>query len=504
MAVLCTAAALVLVDVATSLPTLEDRALSVALRDTSDSRLGEAIAEQVAAHPGRSGVYPLTSGQDAFTVRLRLAQTAERSIDAQYYIWRDDLTGKLLYRALFDAAERGVRVRLLLDDNRTSGLDPLLAALDAHPNIEVRLFNPFVLRRARLLGYLTDFMRLNRRMHSKSFTVDNQVTIIGGRNVGDEYFDAAPEGALAFSDLDVLAAGPVVAEVSTQFDQYWASRSAHPAAPLLPAPRHGVRELLAPSPAAAARLDAAQNAGPVDELLAGSLAFEWAPVQMLSDDPAKGLGLAPPETHFPRLLTDALGPVAAELDLVSPYFVPTTTAVATLTSMAAGGVKVRILVNSLEATDVKAVHSGYVKWRAELLAAGIELFEMRLVGSAAADERLAGPFGSSATSLHAKTIAADRCRIFIGSFNLDQRSASLNTELGFVIESSSLAGRLAQLFDEAIPEVAYRVELSGDGDLYWVEQRGGERIRHDTEPGTTAWERAAVTILSWLPIDWLL
>ncbi|HEX7061694.1 MAG TPA: phospholipase D family protein [Woeseiaceae bacterium] len=467
-------------------------------------RLGDAIAPLVAAHPGRSGVYPLTGGQDAFAVRLRLAQAAERSIDAQYYIWRDDLTGKLLYRALFDAAERGVRVRLLLDDNRTAGLDPLLAALDAHPNVEVRLFNPFVLRRVRLLGYLTDFMRLNRRMHSKSFTVDNQVTIIGGRNVGDEYFDAAPAGALTFSDLDVLAVGPVVAEVSTQFDQYWASRSAHPAGPLLPAPRHGLRELLAPSPAAAARLGAVQNAGPVDELLAGSLALEWAPVEMLSDDPAKGLGLAPPETHFPRLLTDALGPVGAELDLVSPYFVPTRTAVETLTSMAGGGVKVRILVNSLEATDVKAVHSGYVKWRTELLAAGIALFEMRLVGSAAAEERLAGPFGSSATSLHAKTIAADRSRIFIGSFNLDRRSASLNTELGFVIESSNLAGRLAQLFDEAIAEVAYRVELSEGGDLYWVEQRGGERIRHDTEPGTTAWERGAVTILSWLPIDWLL
>lgn len=504
VAVLCGIAALVLLDVATPLPPLDGRSTSVAFGDTNDTHLGEAIAPLVAAHPGTSGIYPLLDGPDAFAVRLRLAQVAERSIDAQYYLWNDDLTGTLLYRALFDAAERGVRVRLLLDDNRTSGLDPLLAALEAHPNVEVRLFNPFVLRGARVLGYLTDFARLNRRMHNKSFTVDNQATVIGGRNVGDEYFDATSEGVLTFADLDVLAVGPVVAEVSGQFDRYWSSRSAYPAEALLPAPERRASDFLAPSPAAPAWLEVVRNTAFVAELLAGAPEFEWAPTRLLADDPAKGVGLAPPETHFPRVLTEALGPVEGELDLVSPYFVPAEWGVRTLSGLAARGVKIRILVNSLEATDVKAVHSGYAKWRAELLASGITLFEMRLVGSAAAEERLTGPFGSSATSLHAKTIAADRSRIFIGSFNLDQRSARLNTELGFVIESPPLAGRLAELFDEAIPEAAYRVQLSEDGDLYWVEQRDGERIRHDTEPGTTAWERGVVRILSWLPIDWLL
>jgi cardiolipin synthase C len=242
----------------------------------------------------------------------------------------------------------------------------------------------------------------------------------------------------------------------------------------------------------------------VDSLLTGSLELEWAPTRMISDDPAKGLGEADPETLFPQVLKNALGLPEAELDLVSPYFVPAESGMRTLTSLARNGVRIRVLVNSLEATDVPAVHAGYAKWRKQLLAIGIELFEMPLIEPGFGHERLTGRFGSSATSVHAKTIAADRKRIFIGSFNLDQRSANLNTELGFVIESASLASRLARFFDDDLPEVAYRVHLSDDGTLYWTETRDGRRIRHDTEPGTSAWARGAITFLSWLPIDWLL
>ncbi|HSB98561.1 MAG TPA: phospholipase D-like domain-containing protein, partial [Burkholderiaceae bacterium] len=190
------------------LPTQVQRSPSSALTDTGDTALARALAADVRAHPGQTGVYALASGREAFAARVALALAAQRSIDAQYYIWHDDITGAMLFRALWEAAERGVRVRLLLDDNNTSGLDATLAMLEAHPKIEVRLFNPFANRSSRLLDYATDFSRLNRRMHNKSFTVDNQATIVGGRNVGDEYFGASE--AMEFADLDVIAAGAVV------------------------------------------------------------------------------------------------------------------------------------------------------------------------------------------------------------------------------------------------------------------------------------------------------
>ena len=231
-----------------SLPPNEGRADSSALRDTGDTKLGRAIAPLAARHGGRpadeaaylepgravkAGLYALAGGREALAARVVLADAAERAIDIQYYIWRNDRSGIFMFDAIRRAADRGVRVRLLLDDNNTLGQDPILWTLDRHPNIEVRLFNPFVQRSARLFGFLTDFGRLNRRMHNKSFTVDNQATIIGGRNIGDEYFDATDERA--FADLDVLAVGAIVDQMSTDFDRYWKSESAYPVGQLLTA-----------------------------------------------------------------------------------------------------------------------------------------------------------------------------------------------------------------------------------------------------------------------------
>ena len=206
------AAALVAVRLVIALPSLEGRTVSRAVDDTASTMLGRAVSAQAALNPSKSGIYPLMGGDEAFAARMLLASFASRSIDAQYYMWRQDFTGRLLTAALVEAADRGVRIRLLLDDNTTSGQDAVLAALDSHPNIEVRLFNPFVIRSPRVIGYLTDFFRLNRRMHNKSFTIDSHLSVVGGRNVGDEYF-AAAEG-MQFADLDVLAAGPIVTDVS--------------------------------------------------------------------------------------------------------------------------------------------------------------------------------------------------------------------------------------------------------------------------------------------------
>src|ERR1700720_1537138 len=286
-----------------TLPSLENRRTSTALFDTADTRLGRAISPMVAAHPGVSGIYPLPDARDAFAARALLAQGSERTLDVQYYIWRNDMSGTLLFEALRSAADRGVRVRLLLDDNDTSGLDTLLAALNSHPNIEVRLFNPFVIREPRWIGYVTDFFRLNRRMHNKSFTADNQATIVGGRNVGDEYF-AATEGVL-FVDLDVMAVGPVVTEVSKEFDRYWASGSSYPVECLLPTVDPAtIAELTSSArrverdPAAVGYMNALRNLSFVHEMDQGSLVLDWSATRMISDDPGKGLGLAAPETFL--------------------------------------------------------------------------------------------------------------------------------------------------------------------------------------------------------------
>ncbi|HLU07309.1 MAG TPA: phospholipase D family protein [Woeseiaceae bacterium] len=509
---LLAALATVLVHVLNSLPTLANRTHTTAFTDTQDTRLGQATSRQAAEHPRASGIYALPNALEAFAARILLARAAERSLDIQYYIWRKDMTGTMLFDALRAAADRGVRVRLLLDDNKTSGLDAILAALDSHPNIEVRLFNPFVVRWPRLIGYVTDFSRLNRRMHNKSFTADNQATIIGGRNIGDEYFDAVAEGSLMFADLDVLAAGPVVASVSNDFDKYWASGSAYPAERLLqPVDARKMARLteaaamIEADPAATSYVTAVRDTPLAQDLREGSVPFEWVPTRMVSDEPAKGLGRGAPEGMLMHKLREITGAPETELELVSPYFVPTAAGVEAFTSMANEGVHIRILVNSLEATDIDVVHSGYAKRREALLAAGIELYEMRLLPSEAGDDRRsAGSFGSGASSLHAKTFSTDRKQVFIGSFNFDPRSANLNTELGFIIRSPALARRLAELFDNVIPAVAYEVHRSDSGELYWTEQIDGRLVRHDTEPRTSMLQRAAVAFMSVLPIEWLL
>ena len=492
------------------LPSLTQRSVSSAFTDTGGTRLGTAIAPLAQTHPALTGIYPLAEGRDAFAARALLAQHAERSLDLQYYIWRNDLTGVLMLDALRAAAARGVRVRLLLDDNNTAGLDPTLAALDREPNIEVRLFNPFTRRTWRSLGYLTDFARLNRRMHNKSFTVDNQVTIVGGRNIGDEYFGAAND--VLFADLDVIAIGPAVQAVSQDFDRYWNSASAYPVGALVDAGAVRTAQPLAEraaalrrEPAAQAYLQALRTLPFVEQLTRRRLPIEWGQARLVSDDPAKVRGEGKAVARVGVRLRTLLGEPQRQLDLVSPYFVPGKATTAELAALAARGVSVRVLTNSLEATDVAAVHAGYAKWRRELLLAGVSIYELRREGGEPQPEpQRGGRFGSSAASLHAKTFAVDRQRIFVGSFNFDPRSLELNTEMGLVIESPALAAALDTRLTQSTPAHAYRVQIEPDGKMVWIEQTGQGVVKHEDEPGTGFWKRAGVRVLSWLPIDWLL
>ena len=491
------------------LPSNDARSVSSAVAPDTPGVMNRAIAPQSEAHPGLSGIYPLGSPLNAFAARMLMLRAAEHSLDLQYYIWRNDLTGVLLFDALREAADRGVRVRLLLDDQNTGGLDEVLAALNGHANIEVRLFNPYAGRSARALQLVGDFSRLNRRMHNKSLTVDNQITLIGGRNMGDAYFGATD--GVVFADMDVLAVGPVVGAVSTDFDRYWAAVSSYPVERLLPKAAPDALPALAEraaraidSPAAADYVTALRESAFVARLLVGDLPLVWAGTRMVSDPPSKVIADKAVRRTMASSLANVIGQATQELQIVSPYFVPTRTGVQSLKALRQQGVRVSVLTNSLEATDVSAVHAGYAKHRHALLRAGVRLYELRRASGASKLQLFTGFVGSSAASLHAKTFAVDGERLFVGSFNFDPRSALLNTELGFVIESPAMASEVAAAFDQTIPDRAYELHLADDGAITWTERVNGLTTTHTREPGTGPLQRMVIGILSMLPIDWLL
>ncbi len=480
------------------------------------TQLQRLLQPSLRHHAGLSGVLPLPEAGEALAARILLLRAAGRSIDLQYYIWRGDFSGRLLLEELWRAADRGVRVRLLLDDNGTWGLDRELERLDSHPHIDVRLFNPFTIRRPKAIGYAMDPWRLNRRMHNKSLTVDDAMTIVGGRNIGDEYFGIGEKSQ--FADLDVLAVGAILPELTADFDRYWRAEASYPLAQLLKTAAGRSRATPAAEDAAA---DAVEDAagGRMPDLAASAVAgldagrlppFEWARVRMVSDDPAKALGRA----RHGGLLIDKLFPVMGApehcLSLVSPYFVPTRRGRDELVALARAGVEVSVLTNALDSTNQALVHAGYSKHRRVLLRAGVRLYELKgrekvdLSAGASGSKPMARPaMRSGATSLHAKTFSVDRRIAFVGSFNFDPRSALLNTELGFVIESERLAGGVQDLLDGEVAEIAYEVRLCA-GRLCWAERTEGGELLYRREPHTGPLQRAVVAVLAHLPIDWLL
>ncbi len=455
---------------------------------------------------GKSGVVMLGDGRDAFHSRLALIDRAQTSIDAQYYIWHDDVSGMLLLDALQRAAARGVQVRLLLDDNGVPGMDSYLAALNAEPNFHIRLFNPSTVRQPKMLGYAFDFFRMNRRMHNKSLVVDGAAAIIGGRNIGDEYFELGDD---YYKDLDVLAVGPIVAETRTMFDRYWNSASVFALETIISG--------LGDKAALAARFAAVRQQGKTSFLSTDESStaaryadkgqpLEWTRVQLVADDPVKGEGKARKDQLMIARLGTILGTVQKRLDLVSAYFVPGETGTAYFEKLAGSGKDVRILTNAFDTTDVVLVHSGYAKYRKHLLENGVKLYELKLRGASMGErERQVHPLGLSGASLHAKTFAVDDNRVFIGSFNFDPRSAQLNCEMGYLIDSPAMAKSISAPFDGALNLVSYRPELNAQNDMLWRERtiNGTETVR-TPEPGTSGFERAMLTVVGWLPVEWLL
>lgn len=488
-----------------ALPSTEGRAAVAAIPFDPQSALGPAAVEAMTAHPGLTGVVALADGRNALKSRLDLIATAESSIDAQYYIWHEDDSGLLLLDALRAAALRGVRVRLLLDDNGIdSGMDPLLGALDALPGFEVRIFNPSTIRRPKWAGYLIHPLRMNRRMHNKALIVDGAAAIVGGRNIGDEYFSMGDGGQ--YLDLDVLGVGQVVPDTAAVFDAYWNARAAIGIAALRSAPDPAALDLEVAHARTSDRARALQAAPPTPSaaLPRGAQPMEWARVEVLADPPEKALGEAEDDAFLVHRLREVLLDTGRSLDVVSAYFVPGPQGSRTFARLEAEGKRVRVLTNSLLATDVPLVHAGYAKHRRDLLEAGVALFEVLPIEGVPSGRAELGPLGLSGTSLHAKTFVVDERRVFVGSFNFDPRSVALNCEMGFLIDSPAL-GRLAGgTFAAALARNSLRPALGGDGIVWRQTRADGSVVVHEDEPGSTWRMRALITVLGWLPIEWLL
>jgi putative cardiolipin synthase len=503
---------LLLVFACATLPENVGRKETFAYPETGDTLLGREVSRQGTAHPGESGFHLLGKGLDAFVARAVLAHLAERSIDVQYYLYHGDLVGRLFSWQLLQAADRGVRIRLLLDDMDLAGRDLLAAAMDSHPNIEVRIFNPFSRKTGRGSQYVTRMGSVSRRMHNKSFTVDSQATILGGRNIGNEYFEANPD--LAFADLDVLAIGPVAREVSTAFDQYWNSELACPVSVLVDKPptpeeigrmRQELKEFVA-AQADSAYLQALRNSDLADNIQKNQVRYSWGNAVVLHDRPEKILHDAgKPEYQLAPQLKPYMEGVQKELIIFSPYFVPGERGTAFLTGLVARGVRVRILTNSLASNDVSVVHAGYSKYRKPLLRGGVELYEMNRKLTREQRNEIKGTGGSSKASLHAKSFVNDHRHVFIGSLNLDPRSVIQNTEIGVVLASPEIAQEMGEWFDRNVGKVAFRLELKRDGNgsetVLWHGMVDGSPQTFTADPYTGFWKRLGIGFLGILPIE---
>jgi len=499
---------------------MEDSNVNTETDDTAnannDTDLVATISEQNKIHPDLSGYHPIVTGANAFASRSILTDMATRNIDAQYYIWHDDQAGQLLLKDLWEAAERGVIVRLLIDDfNSSAALDQQLLRFSSHPNTAVRIVNPLMHRKFQALNFVTGLPRINRRMHNKSMTFDKQITIIGGRNIGNEYLSNDQNSQ--FADLDVLLIGKVVADIDNSFGSYWSAPISYDIETLVTLDEDGPTDFIegldqlgtnekSDNQSSLSVYKSAIADSSIDtDLLNKRIPFRWTDMQFLSDDVGKLTTSVPADTNLVQQLRTLLGRPDKELTIISSYFVPTKDGVDTLVELADSGINIKILTNSFDATDVTAVHSGYSQWRPKLLKSGIKIYELKSTASEEDREnKLWKARSQSSTSLHAKTFAIDDHQVFIGSYNVDPRSANINTEMGVIINDDELARQLHEALSDDLLSQAYEVKLTDDNHLQWHTMENGEKKVYEAEPRVDLSDHIWLTIMSWLPIDWLL
>ena len=462
-----------------------------------DLRLIAAIRH----HEGKTGLRMVSDDLEAFRFRLDLARESGRSLDLQYYYWKSDVTGKLLAREVLAAADRGVRVRLMLDDINSMGLDSTYLALNMHPNIEVRLFNPSRSRTSptrRGIELVIRYFSATRRMHNKCWIADGRVAIVGGRNIGDAYFGAAT-GA-SFSDIDILLAGRAVEDAERIFDSYWNSDATLPVTSLHRIRRGKLAKLRYRLTQHSASYLATRYIGHTEQQFKGSMVEElqnlkWVEKAEVIADPPEKAKAGKVDQWIAGRIFELMARAQHELILSSPYFIPGPDGLSSLRDMQRRGVSTTILTNSLAATDVMMVHSAYAKYRLALIENGISLFEQK----SSVGRTKISLFGSRTASLHTKACVADRKISFVGSFNLDPRSKSINTEMGIIFESDSLSNRLAELL-QAQMEGSFRL-ASRNGRIIWLENDGAIPTIHVTEPHSPRTRRIAAWLVGLLPIE---
>ena len=493
---------MVLLAACNTMPTHFDKQYSKALAPAGDSRL-ERIVHASSPAPTQTGFRLLPLGLYALDARIELATRAQRSIDLQYYLIANDGSGRLLMRSLRDAAARGVRVRLLVDDLYTAGSDPLFQGLAAFPNAEVRLFNPFCCARqsvaSKFIASLGDFQHLNHRMHNKLFIADGAVAIMGGRNVADEYFSRSE--TTRFVDMDILVVGSVLPKLSSIFDAYWNSPQAYPIASIL----GGSTDLAAAQTKFNQMVEGGEqmvmfNLPPHDmlgnppigqDLDAGTLELAWGTAVAFADPPNKVMATSAAMARSMSVQMDIMDRVMKsrrDVTISSPYFIPGAVGIRQFDELIKRHVKVAILTNSLAATDVPLVHTGYARYRAALLRSGVSLYELSPT-RADRDTTVALP-GSSLGRLHAKTAVIDQSMVYIGSMNLDPRSDSTNTELGLLAECPLLARQVLRVIEVSKQRGSYRLQFAADGEsLEWLADDGSGEVVHTQEPEVTPFMR---------------
>jgi putative cardiolipin synthase len=498
------------------------KTLSSALAQPEQTRFGRQFTDAAREHGGNSGFRMLAVGVDGFLARMEMINAAERTIDLQYFIFHADETGELLTSAVLRAADRGVRVRVLVDDGDTLAGDEQLAALDAHPQIEVRIFNPFAYRghikAFRALEFTLSNARLDYRMHNKLMVVDNSIALIGGRNISDRYFQIDPK--TQFADDDVFAAGPIVKGLSGTFDEYWNCAIAIPVRALSQAKTSDAalakyrrrleehrQQVKADGTDYASRVATGE---PLAAMLSGKLPLVWAHAQLVSDSPEKKRvekgWMVGRLMHRP--VAKAVAAVQSELLMVTPYFIPGQEGMQLFRDLRQRNVRVRVLTNSLESNTVIAAQAGYMRYRLPLLEQGAELYEVRsLLGNARGSGETATMTRYGKYSLHAKLFVFDRQRLYIGSMNFDQRSMHLNTEVGLIIDSPELAQQAATRFEAMVsPPNSYTLaRLPHDPgkppQFVWRTEEDGKAVEYGSEPARSDLQRFEAQLLTLLPLD---
>ena len=484
--------------------------------DTTQTTLAQIIQPLQEQHPELTGYLVLFEPLEALSARLSLIDKAEKRLDLQYYIWDNDKVGSLALHALIRAADRGVKIRLLIDDNNAKSTEGIFLALAQHPNIEVKLFNPYRFRKYRALDMILDLKRINRRMHNKSFIADHQVALIGGRNMTNQYYNVSDN--YQFSDVDVMLVGTAVKDISHSFDEYWNHEYAYKVQEVVKQSAHHLsyeslkRQLDEHYERVTVQnyLDLTSNSQAIDSLMSRDIQLDWVKAEVVKDSPDKIKSKAKKKEHLNFQLIQHLEQPEKNVDLISAYFVPEKKGAKMLTDLAEDGVKVRVLTNSFKANDVAVVHAFYGKYRQNLLEHGVQLYEfLPALNKNDLDkntEDLAKKAkvsikGLSRSSLHAKLMALDEKQVFIGSFNFDPRSAYLNTEIGVLLNSPPLAQAVHTTMDENLSKYAYKLVLDANKKITWQRQTPQGPVIYTKEPRMKWWQRAGIKMLSWLPIE---